>query len=155
MAYDAGIGKATGNVRIIEQRYFCKVETGKGGAKILALAQNGQPGQAGLKAFQADFLEQAVVVGNRATPFLVMIATVIRKPPCQKQRNTPSSSAINPALSIPAPLVRFFVYSLFTVFSNEILTLTKAFVLEGNLNEGAFTISTSGGGRLIPTDCGS
>ena len=50
-----------------------EVEAGEGAAEILALAQDRQPGEAGLKALEAELLEQAAVVGDRPAPFVVVI----------------------------------------------------------------------------------
>ena len=56
-----------------------ELETGEGLAEILALAQDRQPRQAGLEAFEADLLEQAVVVGDRPAPFMVVIVQIVRQ----------------------------------------------------------------------------
>src|SRR5690606_38614118 len=56
-----------------------EIEAVEGGTEIVALAQDRQPRQARLKAFQAELLEQADVVGDGTAPFLVMVALVIRQ----------------------------------------------------------------------------
>ena len=53
------------------------VEAGEGAAEVLALPQDRQPRQAGLKAFEADLLEQARVVGDRPAPFAVVVGGVL------------------------------------------------------------------------------
>ena len=59
-----------------ERRDRLGVETGEGLAEILPLAQDRQPAQPRLEAFQADFFEQTPVVGDRAAPFAVVIGSV-------------------------------------------------------------------------------
>ena len=54
-----------------------KSKPAKARAKILALAQDGQPGQAGLEAFEADLLEQPAVVGDGPAPFMVVVVAVV------------------------------------------------------------------------------
>ena len=54
------------------------VEVCEGAAEIVALAQDRQPGQAGLKAFEAQLLEQVAVVVGRPAPFLVVVGLVER-----------------------------------------------------------------------------
>ena len=68
MADDAGVGKQPVDVGVAEPGDLLEVETGEGGAEILALAQDRQPGKAGLEAFEADLLEQPDVVGRPAGP---------------------------------------------------------------------------------------
>ena len=53
-----------------------EIETGEGLAEILALPQDGQPGQARLKTFEADLLEQPEVVADRPAPFMVVVVAV-------------------------------------------------------------------------------
>ena len=55
------------------------IEAGERLAEILALAQYGQPGQARLEPFEADLLEQPLVVGDRPTPFVVVVVQVVRQ----------------------------------------------------------------------------
>ncbi len=62
-----------------ELGYLLEIETGKGGTEILALAQDRQPGQAGLKSLQADLFEEPDVIDDRPAPFLVMIALIFRQ----------------------------------------------------------------------------
>src|SRR5262245_33760076 len=48
----------------------------KGGAKILALFEDGQPRQAGLKALQDELFEQRAIVALGHAPFLVVVARI-------------------------------------------------------------------------------
>src|SRR5262245_22318307 len=50
----------------------------KGGAEILALGQDGAPAQPGLKALEAQFLEQAPVIIDREAPLGVVIGQEVR-----------------------------------------------------------------------------
>jgi hypothetical protein len=58
--------------------------------------QDRDPAQAGLKAFQADLLEQALVVRNREAPFLVVVAAVDLFGIAHQQRATPSGPSTTP-----------------------------------------------------------
>ena len=78
MAHNAGISEQAGDIRLAEFRDPVEIETGEGGAEILALAQDGQPRQARLKALQADLLEQPAVVGHRPPPLRIVIDEVVR-----------------------------------------------------------------------------
>ena len=64
-----------------------KSKPAKARAEILALAEDREPGQAGLEALEADLLEQPEVVGDRPAPFAVVIVADIRAGRrCQAQR---------------------------------------------------------------------
>ena len=78
MADDAGIAEQPLDLGLVEIGDLVEIETGESRAEILALAQDGQPGQAGLEAFEADLFEQPPIVGDRAAPFVVVIAAVER-----------------------------------------------------------------------------
>jgi hypothetical protein len=47
-------------------------------AEVLALGQDRAPAQAGLKAFQTQLLEQALVVADREAPFGVVVVEKLR-----------------------------------------------------------------------------
>jgi len=79
MADDAGISKQAFDIRVGEGGNLVQVEARESLAEILPLAQYGQPGQAGLKAFEADLLEQPAVVGDRPAPFMIMVMQVVRQ----------------------------------------------------------------------------
>ncbi len=55
------------------------VEVRERGAKALALVQDGEPAQAGLKTLQADLLEQPAVVRHRKAPLGVVVVAVQRR----------------------------------------------------------------------------
>ncbi len=77
MAHDAGVGDKAIDVAGAETRHALEVEAGEGGAEVLALPQDRQPRQAGLKALQAYLFEQAAVVGHRPAPLVVVIGGVL------------------------------------------------------------------------------
>src|SRR5690554_4697469 len=54
------------------------VEAMKDLAEALALAQDGDPAQAGLETFEADLFEQSGVAGDWPAPFAVMIVAIER-----------------------------------------------------------------------------
>jgi len=55
MAHDTGIGEAADDVILSEERHPGEIEAGEGCAEIVPLAQDRQPREAGLEAFEADF----------------------------------------------------------------------------------------------------
>ena len=76
MADDAGVLQQPLDIRFGERGDAVEIEAVEGLAEILALAQDGQPRQAGLETFEADLLEQPDVVGDRAAPLMVVIMAV-------------------------------------------------------------------------------
>src|SRR5690606_4132572 len=77
VADDAGIGEQALDVLFPELRDPIEIEACKTGPKILALAQDRQPRQAGLEPLEADLLEQPDIVGHRTAPFGVVVALVV------------------------------------------------------------------------------
>src|SRR5271155_826881 len=78
VAHDAGVLHQPFDFFWRVTRDFRRREIVEGAAKILALAQNGDPRQAGLKAVEHQFfVESAVVIFGHA-PFFVMIGEVKR-----------------------------------------------------------------------------
>src|SRR6185503_6106209 len=65
---DALVLQETRHVARPEPGDAIDVEPGKRLAERGALAENRQPAQAGLKAFEADLLEEAAIVGDRRPP---------------------------------------------------------------------------------------
>src|SRR5689334_1155146 len=78
VADDAGIGDQTLDVLLSEPCDLVEVEAGKSLAEILALAEDRQPGQARLEAFEAYLLEEPLVVDDRPSPLPIMICGVFR-----------------------------------------------------------------------------
>src|SRR5690242_3051942 len=77
MADDAGITDQPLDVLIAEARHLPEIEAGEGFAKIFAFAQDGQPRESRLESFEADLLEQADIIDDRAAPFAVMIDAIV------------------------------------------------------------------------------
>src|SRR3546814_15424056 len=77
MAHDAGILEQPLDIGFGESRDLAEIETGKGGAEIVTLGEDRAPRQAGLEAFEAQLLEQAVIVIDRTAPFIVVIGDVV------------------------------------------------------------------------------
>ena len=77
VAHDTGIKHQFGLFRIVIARHDGRIETIEGGAEIIALAQDGYPGQAGLETVKQQFLKQRLTVIFRHAPFLIVIGHVI------------------------------------------------------------------------------
>src|SRR5882724_2728230 len=75
---DAGVQEQSLDVTLAEAGNVLRVEAGERSPEILALAQNRQPGEAGLKAFEAEALEQPAFVGDRSPPFLIVVREIRR-----------------------------------------------------------------------------
>ena len=81
IAHDAGVLHQALDFRRPVAGDFFRHKAVEGAAEIFALAQNGDPRQAGLKAVEHElFVERAVVVFRHA-PFLVVIGDVERDRP--------------------------------------------------------------------------
>ena len=78
VADDAGIGQQPGDVVGAESTQGLGVEVREGAAEVFALAENGQPGEAGLEAFEAELLEQVALVAGRPAPLVIVIGHVER-----------------------------------------------------------------------------
>jgi len=75
------------DARILQQRFYvisvvsgnaAGIEIIEGAAIVFALAQNGEPAQPGLGAFQNQEFEQAAVIVQRHGPFAVVIMLIQR-----------------------------------------------------------------------------
>src|ERR1700687_5548958 len=62
----------------IEARHLARLEVGERAAVAGALAQDGRPRQARLRALEGQHLEQQTVVVHRPSPFLIVIADIVR-----------------------------------------------------------------------------
>ena len=76
MANDAGIEDEAFDVDFVKLGNFVEVEVGKGGTEVFAFAKDGEPGESGLESFEADFFEEADVVGHSPAPFLVVVSEI-------------------------------------------------------------------------------
>src|SRR6185437_12523970 len=73
-----GVGKQSLDVALAEARDAVGIEAGERRAEALALAQDRQPGQAGLKAFEAEPFVEPVLVVDGVPPLLVVVGVVER-----------------------------------------------------------------------------
>lgn len=77
MADDGGVLEEAGDVGRGEAGDFGEVESGEGGAEVFAFTEDGEPGEAGLESFEADFFEEADVVGVFPPPLVVVVMLVV------------------------------------------------------------------------------
>src|SRR5262249_24333193 len=78
VAHDTRIGHQPRDLCRAVARDFPRIEAVERAAEILALAQDGDPGEAGLKAVEHELLVERAVVELRHAPFLVVIGDVER-----------------------------------------------------------------------------
>ena len=78
MPHDAGVAEQPCHVFRPESSDPLRIETGEGGAEVLALPQDRQPAQTGLEAFEADLLEQPPIIHHGTAPLLVVVGDVHR-----------------------------------------------------------------------------
>src|SRR5262245_24214287 len=78
VAHDAGILHQLLDLFRRVARDFRRLEAVEGAAEILALAQDGDPGEPGLEAVENELLVERAVVVFRHAPFLVVIGDVER-----------------------------------------------------------------------------
>lgn len=77
VADDAGVEDEAFDVGVVEFCDFVEVEVGEGGAEVFAFAEDGEPGEAGLESFEADFFVEAEIVGDSPAPFLVVVFDIL------------------------------------------------------------------------------
>ena len=78
MADHAGIGHERVDLLGVEACDLTDVEVREGFAVVVPLLQHGDPGQAGLGAFEDELFEEQAVVMRRHPPFVVVISDVER-----------------------------------------------------------------------------
>ena len=78
VAHDAGIVHQRSLLARVVARNFGRLEVVEGAAEVVALAQDGDPRQAGLEAVEHELLVERAVVVLRHAPFLVVIGDVER-----------------------------------------------------------------------------
>src|SRR5438046_9559118 len=76
VADDARVSHQSGRVAGAEAGDRLGLESAKRGAKVLPLAQNGQPAEPRHEAFEAELLEQPPIVKHRPAPLSVVISAV-------------------------------------------------------------------------------
>lgn len=77
MADDASILHELVHILLGKTRDFFEIELLEDFTETIAFAQNRDPTQAGLKAFECDFFKQAQIIYHRHAPFIVVIVHVI------------------------------------------------------------------------------
>ena len=78
VAHDAGILHQRGGLALAVARDDGRLEVVEGAAEILALAQDGDPGEPGLEAVEHELLVERAVVVFRHAPFGVVIGDIER-----------------------------------------------------------------------------
>ncbi len=85
-ADDGGVGEQARTVVLAEPRHDLRVEPGEGAPERLALAQDGDPRQAGLEAVEHQLGPEGLRVPLGHAPFLVVIGLIeriaLQAPPC-------------------------------------------------------------------------
>jgi hypothetical protein len=76
VADDRRVGEQTRDVVLAECGNPLRLEALEGGAKTLSLAQDGQPRQTGLEAFEAEPFVEAALVADRPAPLLIVVGVV-------------------------------------------------------------------------------
>ena len=77
MAHDAGVIEKTGDIVVVVVRHDTEVEAVEGGPKVLSLAQDRDPGEAGLEPLEAELLEEPHIVDHRPAPLVVVVLVVV------------------------------------------------------------------------------
>jgi hypothetical protein len=75
---DRGIREEPTDVGLAEARHRIRLEALERGPEALALAQDGQPRQTRLEAFEAESLVDPALAGDGPAPFLVVVGQVER-----------------------------------------------------------------------------
>src|SRR5690625_4189414 len=76
VSHDSRISKQTLNVGFAKSCHLFRIEAREGPPEVLSLAQDGDPGEARLKAFEYQKLVQLQRVVLRSSPLLIMVALV-------------------------------------------------------------------------------
>lgn len=79
MADDAGVLKQALDVALAVAGDLWDVEACESGPEVFPLGQDRAPAESGLEAFRAQLLEQALLVGDRETPFGVVVGQELRR----------------------------------------------------------------------------
>ena len=76
VAHDAGVEHQRLDLRLVEAGDHRRIEAREGLTEVLALAQDGDPGQPRLEAVENEFFEQRPVVEFRHAPFRVVVRDI-------------------------------------------------------------------------------
>lgn len=96
MAHDPGVGQEPLDVGRAEAGERLGLEMRESAAEMLALPQDGEPGQAGLEALEAELLEEIAVVGRGPAPLLVVVGTIERVAPVPGAAQAPIGAKRQP-----------------------------------------------------------
>jgi hypothetical protein len=77
MAHNSGVQKKSLDIALRKASHLEELEICEPPTKVLPFAQDGEPTQTGLKSLEADFLEEAAIIGDRVAPFFVVVATIV------------------------------------------------------------------------------
>ena len=77
MSNDPRIVEQAQHLTLAEPRNSLKIKARKHLAKTVPFSQDCQPRKPTLEPFEADFFEQTVVVGRRASPLVVVIGEIV------------------------------------------------------------------------------
>jgi hypothetical protein len=77
MAHDGPVLEQSAHISLAELRDQGGFEVTEGAPEGASLAQDGDPGQAALEAFQADPLEHQPVISHWSAPLVVMVGKVL------------------------------------------------------------------------------
>jgi hypothetical protein len=89
MTDDPGVLQEPIDVALAEPPHALRIEIGERNAKRLALAQDRQPRESRLKAFETEPLEQAALVRHRSSPLVIVVVVVrriLRRPAANRLR---------------------------------------------------------------------
>ena len=78
MANDAGVAEQPLDVARSKARNPLEIESRKHLAERVAFSENRSPAQTGLKTFETNLLEQPTIVGNRESPFAIVVSDIDR-----------------------------------------------------------------------------
>ena len=79
MTDDAGVVEQAADIVVVVVGDDPEVEAVERGPEVLPLAQDRDPGEAGLEAFETDLLEEAHVVDDGTAPLVVVVLVVVRR----------------------------------------------------------------------------
>src|SRR5690606_17009545 len=84
---------------------------GEGPTEVLALSENGQPGEPRLEPLEAKLLEKPHIIGDRPTPLMVVIGDIVGQPCMPGAGQPPPPVTDQPALAHrPSPPLQSFPF---------------------------------------------
>ena len=86
VAHDAGILQQRGQLLIAVAGDPAGVEAVEGASVVVPLVEDGRPGQAGLRPFEDEHLEQVGVIVRGDPPFMIVVPPIASELSAQSQR---------------------------------------------------------------------